>query len=173
MMALYDAYGRIVEPALLKEEQAGPTMTGVRNIYSVMHASAGLTPQRLTAILTQAEFGDPFTYLELAEEMEEKDLHYLAVIGTRKEAVAQLDIIVRPASSEKDDVRLADMVSDFVLKGTLNLDGAIFDILDAIGKGFSATEIVWDTEGKEWIPRELKWRDPRWFAFDWVTGEQL
>lgn len=172
-MALYDAYGRLVEPTLLKEEQAGPTMAGVRNIYSVMHASAGLTPERLTAILGQAEFGDPYTYLELAEEMEEKDLHYLAVIGTRKEAVAQLDIIVRPASTEKHDIRLAEMVSEFVLKGTLNLESAIFDILDAVGKGYSATEIIWDTEGKEWIPQQLKWRDPRWFAFDWVSGEQL
>jgi phage gp29-like protein len=87
-MTLYDAYGREVDTAMLREEQAGPTMAGVRNIYSVMHPSVGLTPERLSGILRQAEFGDPFLYLELAEEMEEKDLHYLGVLGTRKEAVA-------------------------------------------------------------------------------------
>jgi len=74
-MTLYDAYGREVDISRLREEQAGATMAGVRNIYSVMHPSVGLTPEKLTAILRQAEFGDPFLYIELAEEMEEKDLH--------------------------------------------------------------------------------------------------
>ena len=148
-------------------------MAGVRNIYAVMHPSAGLTPERLTGILRQAEFGDPFLYLELAEEMEEKDLHYLAVLGTRKESVAQLDLVVRPASSEREDIRIADMVSDLMINGPLNLASAIFDIQDALGKGFSATEIVWNTSGREWAPVRLIWRDPRWFLFDWISGEQL
>ena len=91
-MTLYDAFGREVDVSRLQEEQAAPTMSGVRNIYSSMHPSAGLTPERLTQILREAEFGDPFLYLELAEEMEEKDLHYLAVLNTRTEAVAQLDL---------------------------------------------------------------------------------
>ena len=81
-MKLYDAFGREVDPTRLLEEQAAPTMTGIRNIYSSMHPSVGLTPERLTRILREAEFGDPFLYLELAEEMEEKDLHYLSVLST-------------------------------------------------------------------------------------------
>jgi len=172
-MTLYDAYGRLVDTARLRDEQAAPTMTGVRNIYSVMHPSVGLTPEKLAAVLRQAEFGDPFLYLELAEEMEEKDLHYLAVLGTRKQTIAGLQISVRPASSDAADVRIADMVRDLLLGGTLNLADTLFDILDAIGKGFSATEIIWDTSGREWMPVRLLWRDPRWFAFDWVSGEQL
>jgi phage gp29-like protein len=172
-MTLFDAYGREVDTSRLREEQAAPTMAGVRNIYAVMHPSAWLTPERLTAILRQSEFGDPFLYLELAEEMEEKDLHYLAVLGTRKESAAQLDLVVRPASSDPEDIRVADMVSDLVLNGPLNLASAIFDIQDALGKGFSATEIVWDTSGREWAPVRLIWRDPRWFLFDWISGEQL
>jgi len=172
-MALYDAYGREVDTARLRQEQAAATMTGVRNIYSVMHPSAGLTPEKLSAILRQAEFGDPFLYLELAEEMEEKDLHYQAVLGTRKETAGGLEIVVAAASGEKEDVRIADMVRDLLLGGQLNLADALFDVLDAIGKGFSATEIIWDTSGREWVPVRLLWRDPRWFLFDWISGEQL
>jgi phage gp29-like protein len=172
-MTLYDAYGRAVDTAQLREEQAAPTMTGVRNIYSVMHPSVGLTPEKLGAILRQAEFGDPFLYLELAEEMEEKDLHYLAVLSTRKETIAGLQIAVRPASGGAEDIRIADMVRDLLLGGTLNLASVLFDILDALGKGFSATEIIWDTSGREWAPARMIWRDPRWFSFDWVSGEQL
>src|SRR5579864_7815912 len=144
-MALYDAYGREVDTGRLREEQAAATMTGVRNIYSVMHPSAGLTPEKLSAILRQAEFGDPLLYLELAEEMEEKDMHYLAVLSTRKETVAGLQLAVRPASGEAADVRNADMVRDLLLGGTLNIANVLVDILDALGKGFSATEIIWDT----------------------------
>jgi len=172
-MILFDAYGREVDTGRLRVEQAGATMAGVRNIYSVMHPSAGLTPERLTGILRQAEYGDPFLYLELAEEMEEKDLHYLAVLGTRKESAAQLDLVVRPASQDKGDIRIADMASELLLNGTFNLASAMFDIQDALGKGFSATEIVWDTAGREWSPVRLIWRDPRWFLFDWISGEEL
>lgn len=172
-MALYDAYGREVNIAQLRTEQAAPTMAGVRNIYSVMHPSAGLTPEKLAAILRQAEAGDPFLYLELAEEMEEKDLHYLAVLGTRKETIGGLEPAIRAASGAAEDMRVADLARDLVLGGTLNLADALFDVLDAIGKGFSATEIIWDTSGREWAPVRLIWRDPRWFLFDWISGEQL
>ena len=172
-MTLYDAYGREVDTAMLREEQAAPTIAGVRNIYSVMHPSIGLTPERLSGILRQAEFGDPFLYLELAEEMEEKDLHYLAVLGTRKNAVAQLELVVRAASSGAEDQRAAAMVREMIIDGPLQLDSVLFDVLDAVGKGFSATEIIWDTSGREWFPAQLKWRDPRWFAFDWISGEAI
>jgi phage gp29-like protein len=172
-MRLYDAYGREVDTGLLTGEQAAPTMAGVRNIYSVMHPSVGLTPERLTGILRTAEFGDPFLYLELAEEMEEKDLHYLAVLSTRKQAAAQLDVQIEPASDDAGDRHAADLVREVLLDGPLELEAALFDILDALGKGYSATEIVWDTSGRSWVPRALKWRDPRWFMFDWIAGEEL
>lgn len=172
-MTLYDAFGREVDVERLSEEQAAPTMSGVRNIYSSMHPSVGLTPERLTQILREAEFGDPFLYLELAEEMEEKDLHYLAVLSTRKQTVSDLDLEVRPASSAKDDLRAAEMVRAMLTSESIDLAAAMVDILDAIGKGFSATEIVWDSSEREWFPRRLKWRDPRWFMFDWISGEEL
>jgi phage gp29-like protein len=172
-MKLYDAFGREVDRERLLDEQAAPTMSGVRNIYSSMHPSVGLTPERLTQILREAEFGDPFLYLELAEEMEEKDLHYLAVLNTRKDAVSQIEYEIKPASNDKDDLRAAELVRAILARDALNLDGAMVDILDAIGKGFSATEIVWDSSEREWFPRRLRWRDPRWFMFDWISGEEL
>lgn len=173
MTKLYDAYGREVDTARLGGEQAAPTMAGVRNIYSMMHPATGLTPEKLVAIQREAEFGDPYLYLELAEEMEEKDLHYLAVLGTRKQAVAGAEVIVTAAGEAAEERRAADLVRDFISGGALDVESALFDVLDAIGKGFSATEIIWDTAGREWIPKRLVWRDPRFFMFDWISGEQL
>lgn len=172
-MKLYDAYGREVDTGMLREEQAAATMSGVRNSFAGMHPSAGLTPERLSQILREAEAGDPYRYLELAEEMEEKDLHYLAVLGTRKQAVSQLELEVEAVSSSAEDQRAADLVRELLIDGPVQLESALLDVLDAIGKGFSATEIIWDTAGKEWIPARLKWRDPRWFCFDWISGEEV
>ena len=50
------------------------------------------------------------------------------------------------------------------------LQDELFDILDAIGKGISLTEIVWDTSEGQWRPERLEWRDPRWFRFDREDG---
>jgi phage gp29-like protein len=168
---LYDAYGRKADLTRLKEEQAGPTLGGVRNIYSTLHPERDLTPEKLTSILQVAEYGDPYLYLELAEAMEEKDLHYLSVIGTRKHAIAALDFTVMAASQSKEDLMARDLVNEQLLEGELDLPSAVTDQLDALGKGFSVLEIIWDGI-EQWWPRQLKWRDPRWFAFDWISGEQ-
>lgn len=42
---LYDAYNRPIDLAALKQEKAGPTMSGVRPVVGG-HPAQGLTPQR-------------------------------------------------------------------------------------------------------------------------------
>ena len=55
----------------------------------------------------------------------------------------QLDIQVDAAGEDAFSVAQADMVREWLGRGVLK--GAIFDMLDAVGKGFSETEIIWDT----------------------------
>ena len=165
MATLYDAYGQPIDQGRLKDELAGPSVTGVRSPISG-HPAQGLTPERLASLLVAAEQGDEQSYLELAEEMEEKDLHYRSVLATRKLQVSGLEITVEAASDNVEDVRAADLVR----QATRVARSAIFDVLDAIGKGFSVCEITWDTQGKQWMPERLEWRDPRWFGFDPRTG---
>lgn len=170
MARLLDADGRPVDLTALRAAQAAPSVTGVRQIIGG-HPAQGLTPARLAALLREAEQGDPTRYLELAEEMEEKDLHYLAVIGTRKRAVAQLDITVDAASDGADDQANADLVRAFLDRE--ELEDEIFDILDAVGKGFSVTEILWETSERQWMPRRLEGRLPQWFVFDRADGRTI
>lgn len=165
-----DRFGNPVQLDALKEERAGPTVTGVRS-YIAGHPSAGLTPQRLAGLLRAAEQGDPMRYLELAEDMEEKDLHYLGVLGTRKRQVAQLEITVEEGGEEQRHIDHKAFVEDWLNRA--GLEDELFDILDAIGKGFSVTEILWETSAGQWWPRRLKWRDQRWFGFDLVDGETV
>lgn len=169
--ALIDTSGRPLRQAAatLSREVAAPTIAGIRSIQSG-HPAQGLDPWRLTTILRQAEMGNATAYLELAEEMEEKDLHYLGLMSTRKRQVSQLPITVEAASDDPQDEADAQLVRDWLRRPTLQLE--LFDILDAIGKGFSATEIIW-TMGDQWVPGQLKWRFPQFFEYDQVTGEQL
>jgi phage gp29-like protein len=165
---LVDQYGQPIQRALLSVEVAGPTITGVRSPIAG-YPGDGLNPGRLAALLREADLGEPMRYLELAEQIEERDLHYVGVLGTRKRSVAQLEITVEAASDAKVDVDRADMVREWLKRD--ELQDEIFDILDAIGKGFSQTEIIWDSSMGQWRPGRLEWRDPRWFRFKREDGK--
>ena len=169
-MPLYDQYGNVIDTSKLKRELAGPTLSGVRSILSE-HPSQGLTPGRLASLLREAETGDARSYLELAEEMEEKNLHYLAVLGTRKRQVAQLDVKVVPAGDDAEAKGDAELVQEWL--DNEPLEGELVDMMDALGKGFSVTEIMWETSEKQWWPMRLEDRDPRWFEFDDIDGRTL
>lgn len=162
-VTLYDAYGRPIDLAALKPQKAAASITGVRQPYSGHHPAAGLTPPKLARMLREAIDGDPSRYLELAEDMEERDLHYVGVLGIRKRQVARLDITVEAISEDPRDVAAADLVREFIARDTLADE--LIDILDAVGKGFSITEIGWDTSEGQWRIDRLSWRDPRFFEF--------
>lgn len=147
----------------LTAEIAAPTLTGVRSPLSGYPAD-GLDPLRLAAILRAADAGDGVAYLELAEAIEERDAHYLAVLSTRRRQVAQLEATVEAASDAPRDLAIADRVRAWLARDTLTDE--LFQILDALGKGISFTEIVWDRSAGQWQPARLEWRDPRWFRFD-------
>lgn len=166
---LYDHLGRPVQTGDLKRELAGPTLAGVRTVWDQTTAS-GLTPYALAGLLAEAAAGDATSYLTLAEEMEERDLHYRCEIGKRRLAVTRLEATVEAASDDPKDEELADQVRELTRR-----DGFRFlcaDLMDALGKGYSVCEILWDRAGQWWPDRYL-WRDPRWFVFDRLGRQEL
>jgi len=167
MATLLDQYGNPIKRSALKEEVAGPTLTGVRSPLTG-YPGDGLNPRRLANLLREADEGEPLRYLELAEQIEERDPHYAGVLGTRKRSVAQLEIVCDAASDDQAAVDMADMVRGWLTRD--ELADELFDILDAVGKGWSSTEIIWDTSEGQWRPARLEWRDPRWFRFSARDG---
>jgi phage gp29-like protein len=162
--------GQPIDLGVLQEEIARPTVTGIRTVWGYAPIAGNLTPTRLASILLDATQDWPRDYLTLAEEMEERDWHYSSVLGTRKRAVSGLSVSVTAASESAQDKKLADAVRQLTLDPCFGdmVDGC----LDALGKGYSATEITWDRSGKEWMPR-YEWRDPRFFRFDYATQSEL
>ncbi len=66
--------GQPARRELLTQAIAGPTLTGVRSVLSGYPAD-GLNPRRLAHILREADQGDPMRFFELAEQIEERELH--------------------------------------------------------------------------------------------------
>lgn len=168
---IVDQYGRAVKTRELREEHARPSLTGIRQAWSGESLAYNITPQRLARIMQSAAEGDAYDMLTLAEEMEERDPHYASVLSTRKRAVAGIEPSVEAASDDAHDVELADAVRALLDRHATA--GLVTDLLDALGKGFAACEILWETHGGHWTPATYAWRDPRWFVFGREDGHEL
>ncbi len=163
-------YLALQERETLKEEIARPELVGVRAFWDQSIAS-GLTPERMATILRNAIRGDHRFFLELAEEMEERDPHYFSVLSTRKRALSRLRAVVEPASEKRIDKKQADAVRD--LLGEPQFRDMLRDLTDAYGKGYSCVEIIWGERDGMWRPAAYRWRDPKYFTFDFVSRSEV
>lgn len=162
-MALLDAFGRPVKETELRREHADATVGGIRSPIREVVAST-LNPKRLGSLLRDADQGDVESYITLAEEMEEREPHYRSVLATRKLAVSGVEVSVESGTGEAEDP-IVDAVRQDLVEPPQFRD-MLIDALDALGKGYSAVEIMWDTSEGPWKPKRYKWRDPRYFMWD-------
>ncbi|WP_375660950.1 DUF935 domain-containing protein [Bartonella sp. CL71SXKL] len=171
MVKLLDQWGRALNIKGLEREVASPTVGGVRDVWSQTIVS-GLTPAQLADILQQAAEGHPEQFFQLADDMEERDLHYRAVLGMRKNALTGVEPGVIAASNSAQDKKIADAVREVISAPTF-VDDYVTDLLDALGKGYAVVETLWDKSAKEWWPVAWKWRDQRFFQLDRRDGFHL
>lgn len=161
MVGLVDQYGQPIDKAALSQEIATPEIMGVRRVAEDREAS-GLSPERLAQILIEAQNGHARAYLTLAEEMEERYLHYASQLQTRRLAIEGLTAVVEAG----DDVpaKITEAVNA-LLEGA-DVDELVGELTDGIGKGYSVCEIMWEYQDRRLKPVEYVWRDPRYFQFD-------
>ncbi len=172
-MSILDQFGHSIPAAeirRLREEEATPTLAGVRPAFS-FHQADNITPGKLASIHRLAAHGDGRAYMELAEDIEERDLHYSAVLRTRRLSVAGLPMTVEAASDDARHMEHADLIRRWL--DECILEEALFDILDAVGKGYSVHEIIWQTEPDRIWPKQFIYRPQRWFDPDRVDGETI
>lgn len=130
------------------------------------YPSNGLDPVRLAHILREANDGNVRCQMELFEEMEEKDPHLFSQMQTRKLAVTGLEWEVQPSGKEEEDGIICEFIND-QLTSLEGFDGAMYDMLDAIGKGISILELFWDIDkdGRNVI-RSIDWVNPKKLLWD-------
>jgi phage gp29-like protein len=125
--------------------------------------ASSLTPNRLAALCRSAREGEVDALLTLAHEMEEREPHYGSVLETRKLAITGLPLQVEPAGQDKKQKEATEAIESLLLKPCF--DDLIWGLADAIGKGFSVCEIIWNKSATRWNPEQFLLRDPRWFRF--------
>ena len=168
MSLLVDHLGRPIELKTLEQEIASP-VSGVRDVWYDSQATS-LTPSKLATILTSLREGDCQDFITLADEMEERNAHYFSVLGTRKNALAGREPVVEASGDDKAAQEHANAVRE--LQRRPEFDDLVDQILDALGKGYSVNEILWNTDDPDfWWPRGYKPVDQRWFQFDKNTLE--
>ena len=164
---IVDQFGKPVDGrSMRRPEMREISAVQVRDRWS-SYPSGGLTPQRLASILRAADNGDMLRQAELFEEMEEKDAHLSSQFQIRKLAVQGLDWEITPWSDDAQSRRVADFCVE-CLYGLTDFDEHVLDLLDAIAKGYSVMEIMWEvSEGQAWV-RNLHWVHPKKITF-WDT----
>ena len=129
------------------------------------YPSNGLTPIKLAQILQEADAGDVLRQMELFEEMEEKDPHLFSQLQTRKNAVTGLDFEIIPFSDDPRDKEIADFVKEQI-DGIESFEDVETDLLDAIGKGFAVSEIMWGYDEGRVVVKEIRSRHQKRFFWD-------
>lgn len=167
-------FSKKIESEELKKEIAYSIPHSNRSVWGDFSLLQNLNPRALANILNDIKSGYvPREYLEIASDIELRDPHYRSVLNTRKLAVTSLDIKIIPASKEDKDIEIAHTVErDIVKNETAGIYSLMFDMLDAIAKGFSVNEIIWKSENGSWLPKEYKYRSALFFRYE-TLGEKL
>lgn len=160
--------GLPINRAVLSQEIATPTVGGVRRINEE-RVAAGLTPDKLGRILLSAQEGDHRDYLTLAEEMEERYMHYASQLQTRRLAIDGIEFSVD--APKGCPTKIVEFVQELVADPEFKAGTA--PLTDAIAKGYSAVEMMWEYERGALRPVQYVWRDPRFFVFDRLSARQL
>jgi phage gp29-like protein len=124
-----------------------------------------LSPRQIKQMLLAAESGDTAAQADLFQRMEEKDGELDAHLRTRKAGVLRLAWELEPADGSERAAAAAEICRS-TLEGLPGLHQALFDLLDAVPKGYSVLEVEWCTEPGRWRPRGLHWRPQRWFVLE-------
>ncbi len=127
------------------------------------HPTRGLTPSRLARILDAAEAGDLVAQFELFEDMEEKDGHIAAEMGKRRRACVLDWDVVPPDGADASEKKTAEQLGE-LLGEIPDFEDMVFDVTDAIGKGYACLEIEWHRLEGFWVPKTITHRPQSWFT---------
>lgn len=147
---------------------------------------SAVTPERLGAILRQAELGDTRDWVDFCDRMIAQDGDVRAAIETRTAALSGAayviessrtgdparDVYAEPAARFVANTVEAMVGNDEVDLMRVGFADACERKLDAVGKGFAFLEIPWeyDEETRITAPKSLIWVHQRRFRFhadDW------
>ena len=166
--------GRPVRRRELTREAGRPTVTGVRQLWRGESIASGLTPQRLASLLRAASEGSHRDYLTLAEEMEERDPHYAAVLGSANGSSRGSSRPSRPPPTPPRTSSWPTPSGSW--RGRRSSASCSTTAWTRWARAFRRSRssgTVAPRPKKIWRPARYEWRDPRFFIFDRDDGRTL
>lgn len=113
----------------------------------------GLTPDKISSAIRQADAGLPWTWADMCEHVVEVDGHLGGIIEQRIAGIVNKPFRVEPPEHLSDDY-LAITLANFmraVMVGIRSFRDALFGLLWADGIGYALAEIVWDFRRIEFV----------------------
>ena len=132
-----------IRPAALREPQTARVARYARPWHE--SALSGLKPATVAAMLREADAGNISTQARLFADMQDRDAMIAAAMQQRALAIARLPRKIEPPKDASTaEKRAAEAIAGWM--DTMNdaIEDAIAALMDAVGHGFSAIEIVWD-----------------------------
>lgn len=162
-MARYRKYNDGMRLSLRVAPRTGVFASGTRDDYAPSLGRMRLNPAKLGRVLRAADEGDTRALFEVFDAIEE-DPHVHATLGKRKRAVISRTLQIEPArtagAASKPAERAAELCraaifGDEQSAGIQGWHRALMDVADAIGRGFSLHQIIWENAGGVWRPVRL------------------
>ncbi len=152
MANILDQYGNPI-PTKPPERSVSSGAVALEDRYR-SYPARGLTPQKLSAILREADDGDIQRQAELFEEILERDAYLLSLFQTRKLAATSLEWRITPADDSAPAKRYAEAWKE--VWDELEQENLLLDLLDAPLQGVSMTNVAWVRDGGTWKPLRLE-----------------
>jgi phage gp29-like protein len=171
MAQILDARGNPIEKTTLAEPQTAK-MASLHQEFAE-HPSRGITPQKLYALLANAEQGDLVAQSDLFDDMEERDTHIFAEMSKRKRAMLTLEWRVDPPPDASAQEKQLAEYAEQSLEAMADMEDVFLDALSAIGHGFACLELTWARTSGEYMPAKIEHRPQAWFTLDRATRSQI
>ena len=141
-----------------------------------------LTPERVEQILRSAIAGSFIAQWELFDLMEDTWPRLKKNLNELKRAVEMVGMVPVAYGSEKKASPMAERKKDVLYAAMMSMqprkvadenswERGLYDMCDAVGKGISVQEILWEvrdlpTLGQVILPRAFQWVYPRHYGYD-------
>jgi len=109
----------------------------------------------------------------LYQDMEDRDARIRSCLQTRKSAVLSLPMEIVPGGKSKKDFKIAEFCRSSLFDNLEDLKQDLWELLDAVAKGFSVSEVIWDIRDGMIAPTAIKSRPQARFHYDLEGGLRL
>ncbi len=124
---------------------------------------------------------NPHLAMSVFDDIEEKDDMVATALETRKDSVLAKSRRVLPASQKRQDKKVAEFIEETLEGGFVKstngvlfgMDNLLFEALDAIGKGVSVGEIIYDSTGDRVYIKDVKFHPQQLFSFSATNQSAL